>query len=78
MKRRVLTDIDGERGLYNREGRALVEVVARNGLAVASSLFQKRERERERERERQDHIHEWTAQDRIRSADSPETAAMEN
>ena len=44
MKRRVLTDIDGERGLYNREGRALVEVVARNGLAVASSLFQKIDR----------------------------------
>ena len=27
----------------NREGRALVELVARNGLAVASSFFQKRE-----------------------------------
>ena len=30
-------------GLKNREGRALVELVARNGLAVASSFFQKRE-----------------------------------
>ena len=31
------------RGTKNREGRALVELVARNGLAVASSFFQKRE-----------------------------------
>ena len=30
-------------GARNREGRALVELVARNGLAVASSFFQKRE-----------------------------------
>ena len=27
----------------NREGRALVELVARNGLAMTSSFFQKRE-----------------------------------
>ena len=30
-------------GARNREGRSLVELVARNGLAVASSFFQKRE-----------------------------------
>ena len=30
-------------GARNSEGRALVELVARNGLAVASSFFQKRE-----------------------------------
>ena len=30
-------------GARNREGRALVELVARNLLAVASSFFQKRE-----------------------------------
>ena len=30
-------------GARNREGRALVELVARNGLAVASSFIQKRE-----------------------------------
>ena len=30
-------------GAMNREGRALVELVARNRLAVASSFFQKRE-----------------------------------
>ena len=30
-------------GARNREGRALVELVVRNGLAVASSFFQKRE-----------------------------------
>ena len=30
-------------GARNREGRALVELVARNGLAVASSFFQKRD-----------------------------------
>ena len=30
-------------GARNKEGRALVELVARNGLAVASSFFQKRE-----------------------------------
>ena len=30
-------------GARNREGRALVELVAGNGLAVASSFFQKRE-----------------------------------
>ena len=40
--------------------------MARNGLAVASSFFLE-------EREPQDHIQEWTAQDRIRSA---EVAAM--
>ena len=33
-------------GARNREGRALVELVARNGLAVASSFFQKRESHR--------------------------------
>ena len=31
------------RGARNKEGRALVELVARNGLAVASSFFQTRE-----------------------------------
>ena len=31
------------RGAKNREGRALVELVAKYGLAVASSFFQKRE-----------------------------------
>ena len=30
-------------GARNREGRARVELVARNGLAVANSFFQKRE-----------------------------------
>ena len=30
-------------GARNREGRVMVELVARNGLAVASSFFQKRE-----------------------------------
>ena len=30
-------------GARNREGRTQVELVARNGLAVASSFFQKRE-----------------------------------
>ena len=30
-------------GAMNREGRVLVELVVRNGLAVASSFFQKRE-----------------------------------
>ena len=30
-------------GVRNREGRALMELVARNELAVASSFFQKRE-----------------------------------
>ena len=57
-------------GARNREGRALVELVARNGLAVASFLPEAREP--------QDHIQEWTGQDRIRSVDSPEAATMED
>ena len=49
-------------GERNREGRALVELVARNGLAVASSFFQKRE----------------SHKSHIISTDCPEAAAMED
>ena len=30
-------------GVWNRQSRAIVELIARNGLALASSFFQKRE-----------------------------------
>ena len=59
-------------GARNKEGRALVELVARNGLAVASSsFFQKRESHKITYRNGQPKTF-------IRFADSPEAAAMED
>ena len=62
----------GGDGISNSVGIIVSEEVARNGLAVASSFFLPEAREPK------DHIQEWTAQDRIRSTDSPEAATMED
>ena len=40
VKRNVVVNLVGERGI---EGQELVEPVARNGMAIAGSFFQKRE-----------------------------------
>ena len=56
-------------GTRNREGRELVEMLRRNGLAVAGTFFQKKEA--------QNHLQERTAQDRARPTGGAATAAQE-
>ena len=58
-------------GTMNREGRELVEMLRRNGLAVAGTFFQKKESEP------QNHLQERTAPYRARPTGGAATAAQE-